>query len=99
MKAQSCAQCRSLALFLKEGLCQPCRLRGGEIIPGHRIVAEPEPAPPATVIVCSRGGGCEIVQLPLGEAEDARSPVSQNPPKPVSQAREKKDKYNYPSLP
>lgn len=67
MKATSCVNCRWLALALQAGLCQPCRIRAGETIPGHRLVETTEASPPVALIVCTRdGGGCEAVQLPLG---------------------------------
>ena len=66
MKTQSCEQCQWPALLLHQGLCQPCRLRGGDVIEGHILAAKTTEPKHTTVIVCSRSSGCEIVQLPLG---------------------------------
>ena len=68
MQSQPCSICRWPALALQDGLCQPCRIRAGETIPGHRLVATPQVSPSATLIVCTRDGGgasCEALQLAL----------------------------------
>lgn len=49
-KANSFGNCQALAGIpsaLKNGLRQPCRLRAGEQIPGHRLVPTAEPRQPS----------------------------------------------------
>ena len=73
---QSCENCLNLALSLKDGLCQPCRLRAGETIAGHRLVVADELPPPdataesqsedATDANQPAADGDAVVQLTLG---------------------------------
>ena len=61
-----CEKCLNLAMYLKAGLCQPCRVRAGETIPGHQLVVATEESETEPLGPSSSGDGSDVVQIPLG---------------------------------
>ena len=65
MASQPCSICKWPALALQAGLCQPCRIRAGETIPGHRLISD-QASPSSTLTVNTKDGSAEVQLLALG---------------------------------